>query len=260
MIFCSLYSGSSGNSIFVSSDKCKVLIDAGLSGKRIEQALKEINEDAKDIDAIFVTHEHIDHIKGIGVLSRRYDIPIYSNEATWNNMINSIGKIKEKNIKIINDNISIKDLDITAFDIPHDAVGPCGYSIHHGKKKVCIATDLGYFSDDVKKNIQDGDIVLLESNHDVEMLKFGPYPYALKKRILGEMGHLSNEDCGKAILSMMVSKPKRIILGHLSKTNNYPELAYQTVLSILRKEKLNINKDVMLGLAKRDLPSNYINF
>lgn len=260
MIFCSLYSGSSGNSIFVSSNKCKVLIDAGLSGKSIEQALKQINEDAKDIDAILVTHEHIDHIKGIGVLSRRYDIPIYSNEATWNNMINSIGKIKEKNIRIINNTTSIKDLDITAFNIPHDAVGPCGYSIYHGKKKVCVATDLGYFSDDVKNNIKDGDIVLLESNHDVEMLKFGPYPYSLKKRILSNVGHLSNEDCGKAILDIIGKKPQKIILGHLSKTNNYPELAYQTVLSILRKQNVDINNDVSIALAKRDLPSNYINF
>lgn len=262
MIFCSLYSGSSGNSIFVSSGETKVLIDAGLPGKNIEKALNEINQNASELDAIFITHEHSDHIKGVGVLSRRYDIPIYANELTWKAMSSLIGNIKDHNIKVMSKNYtSIKDMDIKSFPIPHDAVSAQGYSLYHNNKKVAIATDLGYYSDIVRNNIEDADVLLFESNHDVEMLKFGPYPYNLKRRILSDIGHLSNEDCGKAIADMIDGyKRKKVILGHLSKTNNYPELAYQTVVNILTARKIDLNKDIGLTVAKRDMPSNYVEF
>lgn len=261
MLFCSLYSGSSGNSIFVSSGSTKVLIDAGMPGKSIEQALNRIGETSANIDAIFVTHEHTDHTKGVGILSRKHNIPVYANELTWNAMASTVGSIKEHNIKYIDSNyVSIKDLDILNFDIPHDAASPSGYSLHHGDKKVCIATDLGHFSDKIKENLLDADVILLESNHDVEMLKFGPYPYTLKRRILSDVGHLSNEACGHAILDLINSKEKKIILGHLSQTNNYPELAYHTVLNILKENKVELNKEITLTLAKRDMPSNYIEF
>ncbi|SKA88924.1 Phosphoribosyl 1,2-cyclic phosphodiesterase [Clostridium sp. USBA 49] len=261
MIFCSLYSGSSGNSIFVSSENAKILIDAGLPGKNIEKALKDINENPSEIDGIFVTHEHSDHVKGVGVLSRKYDIPIYANEFTWKAMEGSIGKIKEHNIKIMNSGcLSIKDMDIVSFKIPHDAASPQGYAVYNKNKKAAIATDIGHFSDEIKKNIVDSDVVLIESNHDVEMLKFGPYPYTLKRRILSNIGHLSNEDCAKAIVDIIGQKRKRVILGHLSKTNNYPELAYQTVVSFLKQMNVELNKDIGLTVAKRDMPSNYIKF
>ena len=256
MIFCPLFSGSSGNSVFIASEGTKVLIDAGLPGKAIENALNEIGESASQIDGIFVTHEHTDHIKGIGVLSRKYNIPIYANEITWKSMIGSIGKIKEENIKIINKNyVNIKDMDIFSFPIPHDAVAPRGYSVVTQGRKACVATDMGHFSDEVKKAIIDGDIILLECNHDVEMLKFGPYPYPLKKRILSDIGHLSNEDCGRAI--SLMNTGKKIILGHLSKTNNHPDLAYQTVVNILNVNKVNMDKEISIHMAKRDMPSNY---
>jgi phosphoribosyl 1,2-cyclic phosphodiesterase len=259
MIFCPLYSGSSGNSIFVSSENTKILIDAGLPGKSIENAMNQIGQTTANVDAIFVTHEHIDHTKGIGVLSRKYDIPIYTNEQTWSAMEKSIGKIKEYNIKIFSGNsISIKDMEVENFNISHDAACPNGYSVISEKKKVCIATDLGFFSQEVKNYIEDADIVLLESNHDIEMLKFGPYPYSLKRRILSNVGHLSNEDCGKAIVSITNNKFKNIILGHLSKTNNYPELAYQTVINILRENEIILGKELSINMAKRDMPSNYI--
>lgn len=259
MIFCSLYSGSSGNSIFISSGRTKILIDAGLSGIKIATALKEIGEDIKELDAIFVTHEHSDHIKGIGILSRKHDIPIYANNLTWQAMENSIGTVKEHNIKVIDSNpITIKDLDISNYKIPHDAADACGYTICSGGKKASIATDLGYFADDVKNSICDSDIILLESNHDIEMLKFGPYPYELKRRILSKTGHLSNDDCGRAILDIMNEKKKHIVLGHLSKINNYPDLAYQTVVNILKEESIIPDKDIVVSLAKRDNPSCYI--
>jgi phosphoribosyl 1,2-cyclic phosphodiesterase len=261
MIFCSLYSGSSGNSIFVSSGSSRILIDAGLPGKSIEEALRNIGENPLDLDGIFVTHEHSDHSKGLGVLSRKYDIPIYANELTWESLNGIIGKVKEENVKIINKNgTSIKDLDINCFSLPHDAINPIGYSINHKDKRVCIATDLGFFSSEVKSNISDADVLLLESNHDIEMLKFGPYPYVLKRRILSDKGHLSNEACGNALLEIYNDKHRNVILGHLSKTNNVPELAYETVNNILQENKITPGKDISITIAKRDVPSCYIEF
>lgn len=259
MKFCSLYSGSSGNSIFVSSENAKILIDAGLPGKSIEKALDSIGQNPRDIDGIFVTHEHTDHTKGVGVLSRKYDIPIYTHSSTWKAMMPTIGKIKEDNIRIIEKEcVTINDMDIISYIIPHDAIHPQGYAIHNKNKKFCLATDLGYFSDEVEYVLKDADAILLESNHDVEMLKFGPYPYTLKRRILSNLGHLSNEDCGKAILSILGNNLKKVMLGHLSKTNNYPELAYQTVANVLTENGVKLGKDLELSMAKRDMPSNYI--
>ncbi|WP_125154142.1 MBL fold metallo-hydrolase [Clostridium rectalis] len=261
MFFYSLYSGSSGNSVLVSSEKTKILIDAGLPGKSIEKALHTIDQKPTEIDAIFVTHEHTDHIKGVGVLSRKYDIPIYTDSLTWEAMLPKIGKLKEHNIKIIENNYSnVKDLDIISYNIPHDAVSPHGYSICNNKKKFCLATDLGYFTEEIQSILKDADAILLESNHDEEMLKFGPYPYVLKRRILSDMGHLSNEACGKAILSILNSYKKKIMLGHLSKTNNYPDLAYQTVLSLLTENEVKLNEDIELFMANRSIPSKIVEF
>jgi phosphoribosyl 1,2-cyclic phosphodiesterase len=261
MKFCSLYSGSSGNSIFISSENARILIDAGLSGKSIEKALKDIGEEPANLDGIFITHEHIDHVKGVGVLSRRYNIPVYANEATWKGMESIIGEIKTHNIKFIdNGYINFKDMDILNYRIPHDAASPSGYAVCCGGKKVCVATDLGHFSQEVSDALMDSDVFLIESNHDVEMLKAGPYPYPLKRRILSNIGHLSNEDCGKAILNLLDSKHKKVILGHLSKTNNYPELAYQTVYNVLAENGVIVGKDLDLTVAKRDMPSSCMEF
>lgn len=261
MIFCPLYSGSSGNSIFVASENTKILVDVGMPGKSIESALKHINQNPNDIDGIFITHEHSDHIKGAGIVSRRYDIPIYANEHTWKAMESKIGNVKENNIRIIGSNcVDIKDMHIINYSISHDAASPIGYAMCSGDKKACIATDLGYFSEEVRNIIKDADVILLESNHDVEMVKFGPYPYPLKRRILSDVGHLSNEACGKAIVEIMNHKQKHIFLGHLSKTNNHPDLAYQTVVNILKENYIEIGTDISLNLAKRDMPSDVIEF
>ena len=261
MKFCSLYSGSSGNSIFIASEKSKVLIDAGLPGKKIEEALCNIGENAKDLNGIFVTHEHSDHIKGIGVLSRKYDIPIFANSDTWSAMEKSIGKIKEHNIKIMDrrSTIYINDLDIISFNIPHDAVAPVGYTLHCNGKKVSVTTDFGIYTEEIRDNIKDSEVILLESNHDVNMLKFGPYPYVLKRRILSEVGHLSNDDCGKAIVDLIKYKSKKkIILGHLSGTNNHPDLAFETVMATLRENNIKQNEDIELSMANRHCPSELI--
>ena len=261
MKFCSLYSGSSGNSIFMASDNAKVLIDAGLAGKKIDDALKHIGEESSSIDGIFITHEHIDHIKGVGVLSRKYDIPIYANDNTWAVMEKNIGKIKEHNIRIMNrrSSITINDLEIRSFNIPHDAIAPVGYTVSSAGKNASVVTDFGVFTEEIRDNIIDSDIILLESNHDVNMLRMGPYPYKLKLRVLGENGHLSNEDCGSAIVSLLKNdKKKQIVLGHLSGTNNHPDLAYQTVVDVLSANGIRPGDDVILQLASRHNPSEII--
>lgn len=261
MKFCSLYSGSSGNSIFIASDNAKVLIDAGLAGKKIDEALKHIGEEASSIDGIFITHEHIDHIKGVGVLSRKYDIPIYANDNTWAVMEKNIGKIKEHNIRIMDrrSSITINDLEIRSFNIPHDAIAPVGYTVSYAGKNASVVTDFGVFTEEIRDNIIDSDIILLESNHDVNMLRMGPYPYKLKLRVLGENGHLSNEDCGSAIVSLLKNdKKKQIVLGHLSGTNNHPDLAYQTVVDVLSANGIRPGDDVILQLASRHNPSEII--
>ena len=259
MIFCPLFSGSSGNSVFVSDGNTRLLIDAGVAGKNIERELTNIGENPSEIDGIFVTHEHIDHIKSVGVLSRKHNIPIYANELTWNAMESKLGKLKMENIKLLDKKyIDIKDMTIENFKIHHDAVDPRGYAFRSKNKVAAVATDLGHFSEEVKNVLKDADVFLLESNHDIEMLKFGPYPYVLKKRILSDIGHLSNEACGNAILDILGDNLKNIYLGHLSKTNNYPQLAYETVISVLKGNKVQIGTDVSITMANRDKHSDVI--
>ena len=261
MIFSSLYSGSSGNSIFVSGEKSKILVDVGMPGKKIDEALIKIGENPSDIDGIFITHEHSDHIKGVGILSRKYDIPIYANDKTWSAMEKSLGKIKEHNIKIMDrrSTVDIGDLSIKSFVIPHDAISPVGYTICNKEKRVSIATDFGVFTEEIFDNIKDSAAILLECNHDVSMLKYGPYPYNLKRRILSEVGHLSNDDCGNALVSLAKHGiGKNILLGHLSNTNNQPDLALQTVLNIIQENGLKEGQDINIAMADRNNPSGYM--
>ena len=257
MWFCSLFSGSSGNCLYVGSQNTNILIDAGLSGKRIKGSLDEIGISAKFINGILVTHEHSDHIRGVGIMSRMFNIPIYANNNTWKQMNKSIGKIKEENIKVITsgETFTIGDIEIKSYSTPHDAVDPVGYCFFNDGKKISIATDLGHISDDVLNSIKDSDLILLESNHDVEMLKFGPYPYVLKRRILSDTGHLSNDDAGKTILKLLGDRKMTVILGHLSQQNNFPELAYRTVLSILEENGIYMEKDI--HMANRDNVSTF---
>lgn len=256
---CSLSSGSSGNCIYVGSENTGVLVDCGVSGKEIFENLKNIGVCTSTIKAILVTHEHSDHTKGVGVVSRKLNIPIYANSGTWAGMDGSIGAVKAENIKLFDTkaDFNINELNIKPYSIPHDAADPVGYSFTLGNKKVCIATDLGYFSDEVKSNIQQSDVVLLESNHDINMVKVSHYPYFLKRRILSDVGHLSNEAAGNAVLDLMNTGVKRVLLGHLSKENNFPELAYQTVKNILEENKVVIGKDIELDVAPRRGISKY---
>ena len=257
--FCSLYSGSSGNSSFVETPNTKLLIDAGVSSKKIETALKSIDVDPSSLDGILITHEHTDHVQGLGTFSRKFDLPVFVNSKTLDAMPKQKDKIPEKNIKTfeVNDKFSINDLDIKSFSIPHDAANPCGFSILKGDKKISIATDIGHMTNSIIKNLEESLFVLLEANYDPEVLRCSSYPFNLKSRIAGPTGHLSNEMAGKTISYLLKSGLKNAILGHLSKESNFPELAYQTVVDELISNNYDENA-LSLLVAPRDEHSKII--
>ncbi|HJV45397.1 MAG TPA: MBL fold metallo-hydrolase [Bacillota bacterium] len=248
MKFSVLASGSTGNSIYVETKQTRVLIDAGLSGKQIESKLQEVGVDPKSLDAILVTHEHTDHIKGVGVLARRYQLPVYTHEKTWRELDTLIGEVPEEQRCLFEDG-EVKhfgDLAIESFAISHDAAFPMGFCFYEGEKKLTLATDLGYVSQRIKDTVSGADAYIFESNHDVEMLRMGHYPWNIKRRILSDVGHLSNEDSASALSDMISGKGERIYLSHLSKDNNMTELARLTVKNILEESGYVVDKDVRL--------------
>jgi phosphoribosyl 1,2-cyclic phosphodiesterase len=255
--FCSLSSGSSGNCQYIETDRARVLVDAGFSGRRIENLLSSIDVCPTSIDYILITHEHIDHIKGAGVLSRRYDIPILANERTWFNMTEKIGEIKAKNIKVIESDkdLEIKDLGVHPFKIFHDAADPLGYIFFYESTKITIMTDTGWVNNSMKDKIKGSSLYLLESNHDVDMLKEGNYPWYLKKRISSTQGHLSNDDAGEILSQVLLGEGEIILLAHLSQENNIPSLAQETVGKFVKKSGINTQKDITLDLTYRDRPT-----
>lgn len=251
--FCSLYSGSSGNSLFLESQNTRLLVDAGVSCKKIETALNDINIDPSTLDGILVTHEHTDHVQGLGTLSKKYDLPVFVNQKTLDAMPKQKDKISDSNIKTFNisENFEIGDLKIYPFLIPHDAANPCGFNVYKDNKKISIATDIGHMTSDILKNLEESLFVLLESNYDPEVLRCSAYPFSLKSRIAGPIGHLPNEMAGKTISHLLKSGLKSAMLGHLSKESNFPELAYQTVLDELISNNYDEN-NFSLSVASRD--------
>lgn len=260
MKICSLTSGSNGNCIYIESNKSKVLVDCGNTGKLTVELLSQIGINPCDLNAIFVTHEHLDHIKGVGVMSRKYDLPIIANEKTWIAMKPVIGKIDPKNIFVFKSNtfFSFRDMDIQAVSTFHDAVDPVFYIFHQNKQKITILTDTGTVTDSMVDAIKGSRAYLIEANHDIEMLKGGPYPLLLKKRILSDYGHLSN-DLSSDILSRIVrGKSELILLGHLSRENNTEELALREAKFKLRASGLDTDRDVRLRIAHKDRISGLI--
>lgn len=254
--FCSLSSGSSGNSQYIESDEAKILVDAGLSGIKIQRLLGDIEVNPETIDGILITHEHSDHIKGIGILSRRFDIPIYANQKTWYAIGNSLGKIQEYNKKVFvtGERFEIKDIDILPFGIYHDAIEPVGYTFEKNDKKISLLTDTGMVCENIKQTIKGSNLTLIESNHDIERLKTGRYPWHLKRRILSENGHLSNVDCGNLITTIHTMEQKAIyLLAHLSEENNTPEIAYNTVKEIIIDN--GFQDDITLEMTFREKTS-----
>lgn len=254
--FCNLYSGSSGNSSYIESDNAKILIDCGVSCKKLTEALSYLNVNLNDINAIILTHEHLDHVKGLQVTCKKYNIPIYANSGTFNGIKQNIPD-ENKVLFKTNEKFEINDLEIFPFAIPHDAADPCGFNISHNNKKISIATDIGHMNKFVIDKLYESSFVLLESNYEPEMLKCSKYPYLLKRRILGPKGHLSNEDAGLTIKTLVNSGISNIMLGHLSQQNNYPELAYKTVMEALISSNANLN-GLSLKIANRAFPDKSI--
>lgn len=257
--FCSLYSGSSGNCLFVENNSTKILVDCGVSGKKVCEGLEAIDKKIEDIDAIIVTHEHSDHVQSLGLISKKYNIPVYANIETWQAMPTQSQKIQENNKKTFNNDndFEIGNLLIHPFSTPHDAANPCGFNIYSGKRKISIATDLGHMDNVILENLKGSSFILLESNYDPEILKVSKYPYILKQRIAGPNGHLSNSTAGKTIGCLIQNDLKTVMLGHLSKENNFPELAYQTVVEELMSQNIDTN-EISLSVANRNTPTKII--
>lgn len=240
-----LASGSSGNCTYIETPKRKILVDCGLSGKKIAELMKSIDRDLSEVDSILITHEHRDHIHGLGVLARKYGMDIFANEKTWKAMPESIGIIKteQKNIFEMGQVITFGDLDVVSFGVSHDAAAPQFYTFQYESRQFVMLTDTGYVSDRLRGLLQNADAYLIESNHDLELLRMGRYPWSLKQRILGDEGHLSNDDGALAVSEMLGDRTKRIYLGHLSRDNNIKQLAKETAEGIFQNKDLGINKE-----------------
>ncbi|MDO4662208.1 MAG: MBL fold metallo-hydrolase [Tissierellia bacterium] len=258
--FATLSSGSSGNSVFIEHDGVKVIVDCGFSGRTIEKLIKDIGEDPSTIDAIFLTHEHTDHVKGAGIISRRFDIPIFANEGTWQGFAKVSGKIKEENIKVFkSDNfMRFKNMDILPIRIHHDANEPVGFVFYLNNKKITLLTDTGYVDQKMLYEIKGSDIYYFEANHDIEALKRGPYPFSTKKRIMSNFGHLSNEQSANYLADIIQGRREEVFLAHLSNINNTPDLSFATVDEILTSYGLDTKKDIKLNVAPRNKPSEVI--
>jgi phosphoribosyl 1,2-cyclic phosphodiesterase len=235
MNVCLLASGSKGNATYISNSHTSILIDAGLSGRQIEKRMRAKGLDPTSVQAILVSHEHRDHIQGVGILARRYGITVYINRETWQTARGQIGKIKEHHFFTCGQPFGIDNLTIHPFGISHDAVDPTGFTISSGRLKVGIATDLGKVTTLVKERLQGAQLLVIEANHDADMLLNGPYPWSLKQRVRSRTGHLSNTDAQKLVRELKGDQLKYVILAHLSETNNTPEKAYNEVCVALEK-------------------------
>ncbi len=240
-----LASGSSGNAVFIEMGGHKILIDAGISTRRIEQGLAAVGIEVSQLDAVLITHEHIDHIKGLDVLVRRYKLPVYTRAATWEK-IPCRDKLPQECCCELGDSLDIGSVKIEPFAISHDAVDPVGFILLQGRQKWVLATDLGEVTPTVETALAYANTIILEANHDPFMLKEGPYPAFLKKRISGPQGHLSNQEAGKLLARVAHSGTMNVFLAHLSQQNNFPHLALQTVGEILQNKGYDVGREIVL--------------
>jgi phosphoribosyl 1,2-cyclic phosphodiesterase len=255
--FSVLASGSSGNAFYIGTDKQKLLVDAGLSGKQLERLFQDVHVDPSELNGILVTHEHSDHIKGLGIMARRYNLPIYANEKTWAAMENQLGKltIDQKFVFNMETMKTFGDMEVESFGVSHDAAEPMFYVFHHDNKKVALVTDTGYVSERIKKTVENADAYIFEANHDIGMLRMGRYPWNVKRRILGDLGHVSNEDSALALTDIIGNETKRIYLAHLSKDNNMKDLARMSVSQILDERGFHVDRDIELHDTDPDMPT-----
>ena len=251
--FQSFLSSSSGNSTYITDDNTSILIDCGAAGSYIEKCLNRLGTDGTHLSGVFLTHAHIDHIAAAGVLSRKFGLPLFATAGTFAKGRQQIGMIANDNLRVIapGDDITLGTLTVHAFPIPHDAEGAVSYTVTDGESKFGIATDSGFITDEILQNLTGCDTVIVESNHDVDMLKKGPYPYPLKKRILGDGGHLSNDMCGALCVALAKSGTRAFWLGHLSDKNNLPDLAYSCVSRILAENGITVGSDVALNVIPK---------
>ncbi len=255
LLFSPLFSGSSGNCTYVGSRDAGVIVDCGVSATSALSQLNEAHISPGAVKAVLVTHEHTDHIGGAGVLARKLSVPLYATQGTWEGGLGKrAGKLDPSQIRVISpfEDFFVGDMNVMAFPTPHDCLEPCGFGFTLGSLRAAIATDIGYVNSKWLDAVEGADLVLLEADYDEDMLLAGSYPYDLKMRIRGRRGHLSNEDAGRAAAHLVSKGTRQIILGHLSKNNNFPELAEETCEGILFEHGIRAGRDVGLSVAKRD--------
>lgn len=252
--FCSLASGSSGNCYMIKNADTVLLVDVGISGKRIFEGLAEMDLAAESLDAVLITHEHIDHVRSLPVVTKKaVNAKAYANEATWNNIDKKVQEEK-KGFFVTGQDFTIGSIQIRSFPIPHDAAEPVGFSLFSEGRQISILTDAGHITEELFEEIVDADLLVLEANHEVEILKMCSYPYQTKRRILGDYGHLSNVTAGNCICRLTAAKDKarRILLGHLSNQNNEPSLAKMTIRNILQEDEIYIGDRLKVDVILRD--------
>jgi len=258
MRICVLASGSKGNCTYVEGENTRILIDAGLTKSDIEARLSLIGVDPDSINSILITHEHGDHIKGLGAFARAHDTMIFAHPDTWAEMDSKIGVIPTHNkLGIFKNEFDINELSIRSFDLSHDSRHCLGFSVYEGNKKFSTATDLGFITDQIIKNLADSSLVVLEANHDVNRLLINPrYPVALKNRILSKYGHLNNTDSANAVLKMLGYGVRGLIPAHLSEDNNTPQLVLQTLQEVVSKNGGDLAKELHVDIAKQHQVGN----
>lgn len=260
---CSIASGSSGNCIYIGTEKTHLLLDAGISGKKAEQGLKELGVEPAQLDGVLITHEHLDHVKGLGVLERKYPVPMYMTAGTAGELqkMAQIGTIPWELLHTVKNTeiFTIGDIQVEPISISHDAAEPVAYRFEAEGRRLAVITDLGYYNEEILSRLRDLHTILLEANYDFGMLQTGSYPYPLKQRIRGLKGHLSNEDAGRLVYEIWNGELHHVLLGHLSKENNMPLLAYETVRSeLLLSDTPEALSTITIEVLKREEMSSLI--
>lgn len=260
--FCSLFSSSSGNCTYLGYAKNGILIDAGVSAKKIKTSLLERELDPASLSAIFVTHEHSDHIKGIRIIASTYNIPVYASAGTLAGLSQAgILNGKFPYYEIGPNGVTAGDMLVKPFKTPHDSNESLGFTVTFpDERRAAVATDIGHMTDEIMRSLTGCDLVMLESNHDVGMLENGAYPYYLKRRILSDRGHLSNEACAEAAASLVGTGTTRLFLGHLSTENNLPELAFQTSFASIAETGAKRGTDYLLTVNPKENADDIVRF
>jgi len=251
--YCSLASGSSGNCHFLSSGKTRVLVDAGCSMRYIRSALSQIDEAPEDIQAVFISHEHRDHVIGLGPLARKYGFMLMMHRATYQAVGDKLENISSNRIHLIEaGSFRFEDLDIEAFTLSHDAENTFGFTFSKGSSRVGIATDLGTVSETVFNKLQACQLISIDCNYDAEMLEKGPYPEVIKKRIASKTGHLSNQDTAELVSTLRKIGPiQNVLLAHMSAENNNPALALKAIQDAIHPPGSRAERDIVLEVADR---------